>query len=207
MSFELWSAFALASIIELVAPGPILIVVTSFPLRYGYGAAFPSVVGAVLGNALAMTASLFAIHMFILSSDRLFEILQIVGAIVLVWLGYKMWRARPVSTAGLNTPHKPMSYLGIFSSTLLISIAAPNTLMFYTSFTPQFLNKSGNIMLQILILEATYIILSIIIYSAWALLSGKFSEVLRSPTALRVANRIGAFCLIVMGVIAISVQA
>ena len=58
MSFEAWAAFAAASTILLVIPGPTVLLVVSYALGQGWRTALPMSVGLALGDFTAMTLSL-----------------------------------------------------------------------------------------------------------------------------------------------------
>ena len=60
MSFEHWAAFAGASSILLIIPGPTILLVVSYALGQGWRTALPMSVGVALGDFTAMTLSMLA---------------------------------------------------------------------------------------------------------------------------------------------------
>ena len=61
MSLETWAAFAAASAILLVIPGPTILLVVSYALGQGWRTALPMAFGVALGDFTAMTLSMLGI--------------------------------------------------------------------------------------------------------------------------------------------------
>src|SRR3979490_1600622 len=93
MSFEAWAAFAAASTILLIIPGPTVLLVVSYALGQGWRTALPMAVGVALGDFTAMTLSMLGLGALLASSATLVTALKWIGAAYLVWLGVKLWRA------------------------------------------------------------------------------------------------------------------
>ena len=93
MSFEAWAAFAAASTILLVIPGPTVLLVVSYALGQGWRTALPMAVGVALGDFTAMTLSMLGLGALLATSATLFTVLKWLGAAYLVYLGVKLWRA------------------------------------------------------------------------------------------------------------------
>ena len=61
MSFEAWAAFAAASTILLIIPGPTVLLVVSYALGQGWRTALPMAIGVALGDFTAMTLSMLGL--------------------------------------------------------------------------------------------------------------------------------------------------
>src|SRR6188472_78219 len=93
MIFSLWAAFAAASAILLVIPGPTILLVVSYALGQGWRTALPMAIGVALGDFTAMSFSLLGLGALLATSASLFTLFKWAGAAYLVWLGIKLWRA------------------------------------------------------------------------------------------------------------------
>ena len=93
MSFETWLAFAAASTILIIIPGPTILLVVSYALGKGWRSALPMAVGVALGDCAAMTASIVGLGALLTASATLYTVLKWIGAAYLIWLGIKLWRA------------------------------------------------------------------------------------------------------------------
>ena len=93
MSFENWAAFAAASAILLIIPGPTILLVVSYALGQGWRTALPMAVGVALGDFTAMTLSMLGIGALLAASATVFTVLKLIGAGYLIYLGVKLFRA------------------------------------------------------------------------------------------------------------------
>ena len=87
MSVENWAAFAAASAILLMIPGPTVLLVVSYALGQGWRTALPMALGVALGDFTAMTLSMLGVGALLAASAAVFTTLKIVGAAYLVYLG------------------------------------------------------------------------------------------------------------------------
>src|SRR5262252_3255966 len=93
MSIETWLAFAAASAVLLVIPGPTILLVISYALGRGMRTALPVALGVALGDFTDMTLSLLGLGALLATSALMFTIFKWIGAAYLVWLGIALWRA------------------------------------------------------------------------------------------------------------------
>src|SRR5581483_6919307 len=93
MTIETWAAFAAATAVLLVIPGPTILLVISYALGRGMGAALPVAMGVALGDFTAMSLSMLGLGALLAASSLLFTALKWLGAAYLVWLGIRLWRA------------------------------------------------------------------------------------------------------------------
>src|SRR5688572_9824542 len=96
MTLETWAAFAAATAILLVIPGPTILLVISYALGQGWRTAFPMAVGVALGDFTAMTLSMLGVGALLATSATVFTLLKWLGAAYLVWLGLKRSEERRV---------------------------------------------------------------------------------------------------------------
>jgi threonine/homoserine/homoserine lactone efflux protein len=72
MTIETWLAFAAATTILLVIPGPTILLVVSYALGQGMRTALPVAVGVALGDFTAMTLSILGVGALLAASATLF---------------------------------------------------------------------------------------------------------------------------------------
>jgi len=202
MSIEHWPAFVAASAVLLAIPGPTILLVISYALGHGRKAAPASVAGVALGDFTAMTASMLGLGVLLATSAMLFTILKWVGAAYLAYLGYKLWRA-PVSTAEAaeETQTRPGR---IFLHLYAVTALNPKSIVFFVAFLPQFLDATAPLLPQILIMEATFLVLATINALLYALMATVARRTIRKPSAQRAVNRVGGSLLIGAGVLTVA---
>ena len=95
MSLEMWITYIFATTLILIIPGPTIILVVSQAVTHGRKAVVPLATGVVFGDFTAMTLSLLGLGAIMTASAGLFTIFKWIGALYLMFLGIKMWRAHP----------------------------------------------------------------------------------------------------------------
>jgi threonine/homoserine/homoserine lactone efflux protein len=92
---DLWLAFAAASLVMALIPGPGVASIVGFALSSGQRTALASVAGMAVGNATAMTISLAGAGAILASSALGFTILKWLGAASGRAAGYSCWQESP----------------------------------------------------------------------------------------------------------------
>ena len=204
MSFEQWLAFAAASAVLLAIPGPTILLVISYALGHGRKVAAATVGAVALGDFTAMTASMLGLGALLATSATLFVMLKWIGAAYLVYLGVKLWRA-PVSTAkdepAVEVPPKERPQR-IFLHIYIVTALNPKSIIFFVAFLPQFLNATQPMLPQMVIFEATFLILAILNAGFYALMASMARSSIRKPGLQRAINRIGGSLMIGAGALA-----
>jgi threonine/homoserine/homoserine lactone efflux protein len=205
MPIELWLAFTAATIVLLLIPGPTVLLVVSYALGQGWRTAFPMAVGVALGDFTAMTLSMLGVGALLAASAALFTVLKWIGAAYLVWLGLKLWRAggkleaKPRETA--------VSSGKMLGHAWLVTALNPKGITFFVAFLPQFMSPGADFLTQMVVLEATFLTLAFANALGYAALAARAGNLVKSPRAVGLINRIGGSCLIGAGIAAVSVRA
>ncbi|KRB61424.1 lysine transporter LysE [Rhizobium sp. Root708] len=202
MSLEAWFAFAAASAIMLAIPGPTILLVVSYAMGHGRKTAFATVTGVALGDFTAMTASLFGLGALLATSAALFTTLKWIGGAYLIWLGIKLWRAPIVSGPLADNDNLPEEKsLKIFLHAYVVTALNPKSIVFFVAFVPQFLNPALPFVNQMLVMEATFLVLATINASTYALAAHAARGLIRKASVQRAVNRTGGTLLIAAGAV------
>lgn len=202
MTFEVWLAFALASTVVVLIPGPNIVLTVTYAIRYGARSGLATVPGQVLGALLAMTASLAGAGAVLAASVGLFTAMKVVGALYLLWLAYRLWTA-PVSGIRTQDTAPECGFWLLFRQSTLISALNPKGPIFYMAFVPQFVDPAHPALAQFVILTATFLCVAGLNGIGWLVLASAWRDQLRGPFVMQVINRIGAMCLGAAGVLAL----
>lgn len=202
MSLEAWLAFAAASAIMLAIPGPTILLVVSYALGHGRKTALATVSGVALGDFTAMTASLFGLGALLAASATLFTVLKWVGGAYLIWLGIKLWRAPIIGEHIADNDNLPEEKsLRIFLHAYVVTALNPKSIVFFVAFVPQFLNPALPFFDQMLVMEATFLVLATINASCYALAAHAARGLIRKASVQRAVNRTGGTLLIAAGAV------
>lgn len=199
-----WFAFAAASALLLLLPGPTVLMVISHALAHGRKAAGATVAGVVLGDGTAMTASLAGLGALLAVSPALFTALRWVGAIYLVVLGLRLWRA-PAGVPG-SADIVPGRSRGLVLHAFAVTALNPKTLVFFLAFVPQFLDRSASLLPQLAIFEATFLVLAALNAAFYALGASAARGALGQARVRRNLNRAGGTLLIGAGVLSAALR-
>ena len=193
MTFETWLAFALASLIAVMIPGPVVVFILGRALGGGWRAALPTVGGVALGDSVALLASLAGLGALLAASAAAFTIAKWLGAAYLIWLGVKLWRA-PVGEA-VALPAR-----NAFRDAFLVTVLNPKSIAFFVAFVPQFLDPARPFLPQAALVLVTFVGLGALNALGYALLAGKLSDAVRRVSVRRAFNRVGGSMLMGAGV-------
>ena len=205
MTIETWLAFTAATTVLLIIPGPTVLLVVSYALGQGLRAALPMALGVALGDFTAITLSMLGVGALLATSATLFTVLKWIGAGYLIWLGIKLWRAGGTLDASPRTD--AASTLKMMAHAWIVTALNPKGITFFVAFLPQFLDPSGDFWMQMLVFEATFIVLAFTNVLGYALIASRARTMMRNPRAIGIVNRVGGSLLIGAGVAAATARA
>ncbi len=204
MTFEHWLAFAAASAVMLAIPGPTVLLVVSYALGHGRSAARATVAGVALGDFTAMTASMLGLGALLAASAALFTLLKWVGAAYLVYLGIKLWRAKPMDRGeNAASERRPLS---IFAHAYVVTALNPKSIVFFVAFLPQFLVAGAPLLPQMVLFEVTFLVLATLNATLYGLLAASARTTIRKPKVQSAVNRTGGALLIGAGLLSLGLR-
>jgi len=176
----LLAAFALASLVLAVTPGPGVVYIVTRTLAQGRRAGLASAAGVAAGNlANAVAAGLGLAALFALSSLA-FTAVKFAGAAYLVWLGVKALRAPAAAAAvGEGAAAPPAGSGRILRDGFVVALLNPKTTLFFAAFLPQFMNSTAPPMAQSLLLGALFVLIAAVTDGAYVLAAGHLAPRLR----------------------------
>lgn len=195
MNLHLFLAYCFAVAILVLMPGPIVTLVVANSLSHGSRSGLATVAGASIGNAILLGATAVGLVAFFALLSEIFEIVRWVGALYLIWLGVKAWRAH--GGEGLTVvPAIKRCSRTVFLQGFLIAITNPKAIVFYIAFLPQFIDSHLAAGPQLLAMIGTMIVMALLSDSVYALLAGRARAWFTTPARLRLQSRITATLLI-----------
>lgn len=201
-SRHLWE-FLVTVYVVILIPGPSVIFVVSRGLALGRRAALATVLGNASGLALQLILVAVGLGAVIASSDVVFEVLKLLGAAYLVYLGIVKIRDRRALAAMLGVGAlAPRPLRRILREGFVVGASNPKGFIIFTAILPQFIVRAqGHTTLQLLTLGAICVAIAVLSDGAWALASGSAREWLgRSPRRLERLSATGGVMLVGLGV-------
>lgn len=202
---EILAAYLVATTIMLMIPGPTVMLVVSYGLSEGRRVVWSTAIGVVLGDFTAMTLSFLGLGAILSTSAALFSMMKWVGALYLIYLGIKMWRAEPrapmLEAARAGTSHRAM-----LAHAFAVTALNPKGIIFFVAFLPQFMDPALPALPQMMVLGGIFLILACLNAAAYAFLAGTARDAIRRPSILKMVNRLGGSLLIVAGVLTAAIR-
>ena len=154
-------AFALASVIIALTPGPDMALQLSRTVNYGRAHGMLCMAGAMSGIVVHTTLVALGISVLIVAAPTLFWVLKVVGALYLLYLAYQAI----VHGGGLKIAAKAKRLPTLRESYLTgigINLLNPKVVLFFVTFLPQFVERGdANAPGKLFFLGAEFIVVSI----------------------------------------------
>lgn len=160
--------FLAAALIVAITPGPGIFYIAARTLAGGRAEGLASSAGLGLGGFVHVFASAAGVSALVMASAEAFTVLKVAGAVYLIWLGLKTWRAaRIVEPTGIQTTGTRRA----FREGVVVEALNPKTAAFFLAFIPQFVDPAGNVATQFIALGLISVALNtsvdlIVVYGA-----------------------------------------
>ncbi len=182
MDLVIWMVYAVAMVGLSLTPGPNGLLSITHGMRFGARRTAATICGAIIGFLMVIAASMAGMGALLAASETAFTIAKWIGAVYLVYLGIKTWRApAPHIAAGEGAaPDGDSTPLKLCSQGFLVAVSNPKALIFFAAFLPQFMDPAAPWLTQFAIMGSTFAVIESIY------------EITLAGTAQKVAPWIGA---------------
>lgn len=169
-------SFIFATSVLAISPGPDNIFVLTQSIVNGKKYGLAAVYGLISGCIIHTTLLAFGISAIIKQSENLYFMIKLFGAIYLLFLAFKVFKAdAKISFSDENVVKKSTSQL--YKQGFIMNVLNPKVTIFFLAFFPGFLfSDSLSTILQFYVLGFVFMLVSLIIFSIIAILAGKISE-------------------------------
>ncbi|GAB4372147.1 MAG: LysE family translocator [Kiloniellaceae bacterium] len=182
--------FAGALLVAAGSPGPSIAALVARVVAGGWRGVLPFLAAMWIGEAIWLTLAVWGLAAIAESLHLLFTVIKVLGVAYLAWLAWRMWSA-PVAVDAEALP-KARSGLRMFAAGMAVTLGNPKIMVFYLALLPAIIDLKAMTVVGWLELTATMFLVLAAIDLAWAGLAAQARRVLRSPRAVRAANRVSA---------------
>ncbi|WP_339651715.1 LysE family translocator [uncultured Maribacter sp.] len=178
MNYEILLAFSIATFALALSPGPDNIFVLIQSITNGRKFGLAVVAGLMTGCLVHTTLLAFGISAVIKNNPTIFTLIKIFGAVYLVYLAISVYRGG--NSISIETENKQVkSISSLFRQGFIMNVLNPKVTIFFLAFFPGFLfSDSISTIIQFYVLGLLFIMISSIVFSGIALLSGSISTFL-----------------------------
>lgn len=137
-------------------PGPMMSLIIANVTTYGMTGGLWTLAGNVSGLAVIVAAAAVGMTSLMTFMSEWFDIVRWIGALYLLWLGAS--RLYQLSKGGQVLAAREAKGRDWFFQAFMVSVSNPKVLLFLGAFLPQFVDRAGNVPLQLAILAVTFVV-------------------------------------------------
>jgi threonine/homoserine/homoserine lactone efflux protein len=200
------SAFALASVVLLLIPGPAVLYILNRSVSDGRRVGLAAVGGLELGNLMHAIAAAAGLSAVLATSAAAFTIVKWMGAAYLIIVGIRTLRQ---PAARIATERAGVSAGRAFAQGVVVNVLNPKVALFFLSFLPQFIHpENGHTGLQAFALGLVFVLVGCITDGTYSLIASSLRDVLLRGRALPFVQRyVAGSVFIGLGVVAATASA
>lgn len=183
--FDVVLTFLAASFVLALVPGPDNIFVLTQSALYGRVSGLMVVFGLCTGLIVHTCAVALGVAVIFQTSAVAFSILKFFGAAYLLYLSYGAFRAGASDIKAKNDGAK--KYSKLYLRGIVMNVTNPKVSIFFLAFLPQFADPMrGSVPLQIVGFGALFMISTVFVFGAVALLAGSLGKVLKKSSNIQI---------------------
>ncbi|MGE0501049.1 MAG: LysE family translocator [Rhizobiaceae bacterium] len=182
--------FAGALLVAAGSPGPSIAALVARVIARGPRDVLPFLAAMWIGEGIWLSCAVFGLAFVAQTFQFAFTIIKWAGVAYLCWLAWSMWTA-PVKIKEGELP-KGGSGWKLFAAGMAVTLGNPKIMMFYLALLPTIIDLASVTMVGWLELTLTMVVILVGIDLAWVLAATQARRLLKSPTALKIANRVSA---------------
>jgi threonine/homoserine/homoserine lactone efflux protein len=193
-------AFALATLVFAIVPGPAMLYATAQTLARGRTGGLMAALGIHCGGYFHVFAAAFGLSAVFRYVPALYLAVKILGALYIIWLGIGLIRGKLDPTALPHVP--PKGARRAFAESVVVELFNPKAALFFLAFLPQFVDGGAALPVW-----AQFLLLGTIVNLTFSssdivailLASVALRRVARAGFGVRLARIIGGSLLIGLG--------
>jgi threonine/homoserine/homoserine lactone efflux protein len=194
MSLHTWWLFVATVFVVSAIPGPNMLLVMTHGAQHGLRRSSATMAGCLSALALMLSVSAAGLGVFLEAWPTMFNALRMIGAVYLIYLGVKSWRA-PADEAAPHDPDelaaKPArSRFALFRNGFLVAGSNPKAILFAAALLPQFIDASRPTLPQFGVLVATFAVIEVSWYLVYAGFGTRIGTTLKSRNVTKAFNRL-----------------
>jgi len=205
-SLSVTLAFAGASLLLLLIPGPAVLYIVNRSVSDGRQAGLSAVAGLSLGNLVHALAAAVGLSAVLATSATAFNTVKWLGAGYLIYVGVRTLM-RPAPAIDPDQPG--VSPRRAFTQGVVVNVLNPKVALFFLSFLPQFIHpEDGRPGLQALVLGLVFVLIGCCTDGTYSLIASHLREVLLRGKSLPFVQRwVAGSVFIGLGLVAATASA
>lgn len=202
MTVTNWLLFCGVALLTTFTPGPAVLLAISNSVSNGPRSALVCSLGNALGLFIVSGIAMAGMGVVLATSTIAFTVLKVLGALYLIYLGYKQWNSRANVFSGANQTQSGTSWQ-LFGKGIVLALTNPKAILFFSALLPQFLTPGLPLFEQFAVLTTSFSACAVLSHTIYALLAHTLRRQFESPVRVRMFNRAsgGIFCVLGFGLL------
>lgn len=180
--------FFSAALILAITPGPGIFYVMTRSLKGGRTEGITSALGTAVGGMTHVFAAALGLSVILATSAVAFNLVKYLGAAYLIYLGIKTLLSKEVLPDADSV--EVTGSRRAFLQGIAVEVLNPKTALFFLAFIPQFVDSTGMVFAQFVLLGTTSVFLNTSADFVVAALAGPIGERLQDSRRLRIGQRL-----------------
>jgi len=206
LEISLLIQFAFATLLLAATPGPDNVYVLTESVSKGWRQGVGITSGLMSGVIVHTTLVATGVSLIVLQNDLLFTIIKYLGSSYLLFLAYGAWKEQPLEVVvGKQADTEP--FITIFKRGFIMNVLNPKVSIFFIALLPQFVSTSGwSPMYQMMVLGLIFMLVSFIVFSGIALISGRAARMIKHPSFWTTTKWIKVLLLTTLAILLVLVE-
>ncbi|MEK6169584.1 LysE family translocator [Vibrio cholerae] len=203
MVIQNFEAFFIAITILTLTPGLDTALVIRNTSRAGFADGCTTSLGICFGLFVHATFSAIGISAILAQSAELFQIVKMVGAAYLIWLGISSLRSLMKTGQGIEVAslaHAQFRLTRSLREGFLSNVLNPKTAVFYLAFLPQFINPDYSPLAQSLLMALIHFAIAMVWQCGLAYALSSAKNLLKNASFMRWMEGTTGVVLVALGI-------
>ena len=200
MDLTTYLLFVPVALISICSPGPATMLAISNSMNYGVRRVHYSSLGNIIGQFIVASLAMMGVGALLKTSELLFDIVKVVGAVYLIYLGVQQWRNKSKLNMNTEKSASVTSNSKIALKGLILALSNPKDIFFFTALLPQFINPDSGLWQQFAILIFSFLLFSYISLMTWASVAYKAKGWLTEESRMSWFNKLTGGVFFILGI-------
>jgi threonine/homoserine/homoserine lactone efflux protein len=195
-------AFVATSMLLILTPGIDTALVTRNTVAANVIGGWFTACGIANGILIHTLAAGLGLSAILMTSSRLFEVVKIIGAVYLIFLGISSLRNRQDKQTfhgELQDNPGRLSPIRLYRQGILTNLLNPKVALFFLTFLPQFTDTGTGFFHQVLLLGLTYSGLTLGWFACYILMMNRLKQWTMRPKVVQYMEKVTGLVLIGFG--------
>lgn len=180
-----------------ITPGMCMTLAMTLGMSIGIRKTLWMMWGELLGVALVAISSVIGVATLMLKYPEVFQVVKLIGALYLCYVGINMWQAKG-ALAITSNKRTHIKGTELFTQGLITAIANPKGWAFMISLLPPFINSSYALPMQLTVLVLVILLSEFICMMIYALGGKSIGKLLTQQNSVKRLNKLSGTLMIMV---------